>query len=99
MKPTQREILELKQKANADKINDLKKENYEISKQLCLLSDEIQQYKEEVEEHLVSKRPKRSQRFLIGRVHWKQFFKDESSDGGVWIDRSRIVRINGEWQF
>ena len=56
---TKRERLEAKRESNFDKIEDLKKQNIELAKELCLLSDEKQWFTEKEEEHVVSKRPKK----------------------------------------
>lgn len=99
---TKRERLEAKRKSNFDKIEDLKKQNIELSKELYLLSDKKQWFIEKEEEHTISKRPKKTETFLVGRIFWKEYFEDGSypndKSKGIWIERSKIVRINGEWQ-
>ena len=98
---TKRERLEAKRKSNFDKIEDLKKQNIELAKELCLLSDEKQWFTEKEEEHVISKRPKKTETFLVGRIHWNEFLKDESypddESEGVWIERSQVVRVNEKW--
>ena len=98
---TKRERLESKKKKNFDKIEELKRQNIELTKQSFLLCDKNQWFTEENEERVVSKRPKKVETFLIGKIHWNEFFEDEAYPKdeikGVWIERSEIVRINGEW--
>ncbi len=98
---TKRERLEAKRKTNFDKIEDLKKQNIKLAKELCLLSDEKQWFTEKEEERIVSKRPKKTEKILVGRIYWKEFFKDDDypndESKGVWIERSQVVRVNGEW--
>ena len=63
-------------------------------------SDDEQWYIEEEETHEVSKRPKKSETFIIGRIHWKESFMDEDKPNNpLIIERSRIVKVNGDWKF
>lgn len=73
-----------------DEINELLKEE-------ILLSDDKQWFTEEEEEFVISKRPKKVEKHLTGRIHWKEEFKDRDSDKSVVINRSQIVCIDGEW--
>lgn len=95
---TEREKIGEKFHENIAKILELEAQNIELQKQNYLLCDDKQWFVEKEEEVLVSKRPNRTDTMLIGRVHWKEFFKDDSSEDGVWIERNRIVRVNGEWE-
>ncbi len=74
------------------KLTDLVKEDW-------LLSDKEQWFTEQEETEQVSKRPKKFETALVGRVHWNEFFQDgDKPEGeGVTIERSKIVRVNGEW--
>jgi hypothetical protein len=80
------------------KIQSLKLEIIELNKEEALLSDKYQQFTEVEEEILVYGRPKKYETKLMGRIHWKEDFIDEDTGDVITIDRSRLVRINGEWQ-
>jgi hypothetical protein len=87
-----------------DKISALKQQiaflNSEVinlNRQSALLSDKKQQYKEEMETFVVSKRPKKSEQKLVGRIYWRECFMDQDTKEKIFITRSRIVKINGEW--
>ena len=93
---------EIKQKRveNFNKIDALRLENIELAKQAILLSDNEQQFKEEIEFHPRLKYQRTDNYLdgkLVGRIYWKEEFKDESTGESIFIDRTKIVRINGEW--
>jgi hypothetical protein len=69
-----------------------------LKKENLLLCDETQRFEEAEEEVIISRRPKKTEKRLIGRIHWKEEFKDESNGQSIWIERSRVVRVNGVWQ-
>jgi hypothetical protein len=95
-----RNEIEQKRKENKDKIEALKRENIELAKQSILLSDEIQQFTEKIESHPKSKYQRKTNYLdgkLVGRIHWKESLKDEGTGESIEIERSQIVRINGEW--
>lgn len=95
-----REYLEAKKQKNFNKIEELKRDNIELTKKTLLLCDEKQWFTEENEDREVSKRPKKMQTFLIGKIHWIETFKDEDKKDGskdLKITRSQVVRIDGEW--
>lgn len=98
---TEREALEVKRQEVLDLINKHKEELVQITKDLYLLSDDKQWFTEEEEEVIISKRPKKTEKQLIGRIHWRECFKDEDNPEDesqwVWIDRSKVVRVDGEW--
>jgi len=83
-----------------NQINILEKEIEELNKQNLLLSDEDQWFEEKIEASTFRKnRKKVTEEHLIGRVHWKEYFIDEDDpDNKVEIDRSKIVRVDGEWR-
>ena len=85
--------------AKLEQIEKLKIERQELMLEDIQFCDEEQWYTEEEETHEVSKRPKKLETFMVGRTHWKEEFKDEATKESIWIDRSRVVRINGEWQW
>jgi len=92
---TKREKLTWKLNAIYKKLDVLNEQHIEIKKQLLLLSDDKQQYSEKLE---VYGRGKNKKEYLIGRIHWKEDFVDEDNPKNVvTVDRSRIVRENGEW--
>lgn len=85
---------------NYNQINTLKNEIVELQKQAILLSDEEQQFTEEVEYHPKTKfqrKPNYLDGKLVGRIHWVENYKDESDGTLIPIKRTRVVRINGEW--
>jgi len=84
-------------KAKEARIKKLDLEIQELRKLNCLLSDKKQQFIEQNEEVLIFGRPKKYETKLIGRVHWKQHFKDEDTEQVITIDRKSVVRVNGEW--
>ena len=85
--------------AKIELIEQLEAEKKELILEDIQFSDEEQWYTEEEETHEVSKRPKKSEKFMVGRINWKEELKDESTKESIFIDRSRVVRINGEWQW
>lgn len=94
---SKREQLESKIQENFDKIEELKKQNRELKKESFLLCDEKQWFTEDNEEVVVSKRPKKIETMLIGKIHWKEPFKDESTGDSIEVERSQVVRVNKEW--
>jgi vacuolar-type H+-ATPase subunit I/STV1 len=85
-------------KAKREQIEKLKEEIAEINKQYMLLSDAEQWFTEEEEtrtERVSRKKVEITE--LIGRINWTERFKDDDSDDFIDIDRSQVVRINGEW--
>jgi len=84
--------------AKLEKIKQIKTEIIELNREAVLLSDKKQQFTEKEEEVLICGRPKKYETKLIGRIHWKDDFVDEDTGDVITIDRTQIVRINGEWQ-
>ena len=93
---TRKQISE-KVKKNVAKIEALKSENLELLRESYLLCDKKQNFTEVEEDVLICGRPKKYERKLIGRVHWVEDFVDEDTGSVFSINRSQIVRINGEW--
>lgn len=83
--------------AKFEKIKTLKAEIIELRKEDLLLNDKKQQFTEKDEEVLISGRPKKYETRLVGRIHWKEDFVDEDNGSVITIDRSQVVRVNGEW--
>lgn len=86
-------------KSKQKKIEQLRNEILELRRQDTLFSDKNQWFEEKEEDVLISGRPKKYEKKLVGRVHWREKFFDESDPkNSIIIDRQQIVRINGEWQ-
>lgn len=101
LKMMNREQINKERASKKAKIKKLQDELIELYKADCLLCDDKQWYTEEEEEHVISKRPKKVEKHLVGRVRWKELFYDESYPGdaskGVEIERSKAVKVDGEW--
>ncbi|MCG9911863.1 MAG: hypothetical protein MH137_11230 [Flavobacteriales bacterium] len=96
-KMSKRQKLEAKIEAKKAQIQKLKEEIIELRKETFLLSDKQQRFEEKEETHIVSRRPKKEETFLIGRIYWKEYFRDEDTGNVITIERNQIVRKNGEW--
>ena len=95
-----RNEIELKRRENFDQIETLKLENIKLARQAMLMSDENQQFTEEVENYPDAKKGSTGNILngqLVGRIHWKESFKDEDTGKSIEVERSKIVRFNGEW--
>jgi hypothetical protein len=79
-------------------IAQIKSEIVALKKEALLLCDDYQRFEENEEEIIISRRPKKTEKRLIGRIHWKEEFKDEDTGKGIWIERSQVVRVDGVWQ-
>lgn len=73
-------------------IKKLKSQVNELYEQFMVTSGRLYRF-EENEETFGRGKSKITE--LIGRVYWKEDFKDEDSDTVLTIERSRIVRRNG----
>lgn len=76
-----------------NEINDLRKED-------LLLSDDEQRFEEKIESHPRYKYQRKDNFLdgkLVGRVYWKENFKDDDTGNIITIERNKIVRVNGEW--
>lgn len=95
-----RKQIETKLVKNLKKITDLKNENIKLAHESYLLSDDKQQFTEEIE-HIPCQKYVRKPHWLdgklVGKIHWKEYFKDDDSNELIEIKRSKIVRIDGEW--
>lgn len=78
-------------------IRELQHNLSELTKENLLLSDDQQWFTEEIETWKTGKWKKKEVTHLVGRVHWVEDFTDESTGDVVSINRSTIVRIDGEW--
>ena len=82
-------------------INNAQKEIVDIRKETLLLSDEVQQFTEEIESHPRQKYERKDNWLdgkLIGRIHWKEGIKDEDTGEIITINRNQIVRVDGDWE-
>lgn len=79
-------------------IYQIKSEIIALKKENLLLCDESQRFEETEEEVIISRRPKKTEKRLIGRILWEEEFKDEDTGQSIWIERSTVVRVNGVWQ-
>ena len=94
---TRQQIIEnIKEKRQ--QIGTLYEEINQLYRESLLLSDDEQWFteKEETEEIKVG-RKKEKRTFLAGRIHWNETFKDADTGQEIVIERSRLVRVNGEW--
>lgn len=80
-----------------NKIQALKDEIIEFTKQGLLLCDSKQRFEEKEEVWTIKKRPKITETVLAGRIYWREGFRDEDTGKIIYIERSRLVRQNGEW--
>ncbi len=83
--------------AKKDVISKMKSEIIALEREAFLLCDEHQRFEENEEDIIISRRPRKVKKALVGRIYWREKFKDEYTGRGVWINRTRIVRLNGEW--
>jgi len=82
-------------------IKKIRFEIFELQQQEILLSDETQRFEEKIESHPKRKyerKPNWLDGKLVGRIFWKENFKDESTGEVVTIEREQVVRVDGEWQ-
>lgn len=86
-----------KVKKNLEKIKALEEQNIELLIESYLLSDKIQKYTEQEENILICGRPKKFETKTIGRIHWEEHFVDEETGNVISIERTQVVRVNGEW--
>jgi hypothetical protein len=79
-----------------NQIKRSRKAMIELAKKDFLLSDDVQQYREE---NVTRGRGKTKKTQLEGRVYWKEKYYDEDYPKGkpLIIERSYLVRVDGEW--
>jgi hypothetical protein len=79
-------------------INSLHEEITELYRQTLLLCDEKQRFEEKEEVFIVREnRKKVSKKHLMGRIYWNEDFKDGDTGEIITIQRSQLVRKDGEW--
>lgn len=95
-----RRQLEAEIVSKKETIKQYKSEIIELERELLLLSDSEQWYSEGMTT-VVEKdgRKKNKVERLIGRVHWNENFKDESTGEVITIERSQVVRVDGKWDW
>lgn len=91
---SKRDELESEIKNKLAEIKVLEGKIAELRKETLLLSDEKQQFKEEIEIHT---KKGVTEKLLVGRIYWIENFKDQDADAFFPVERSKVVRINGEW--
>ena len=84
-------------KVKEEKIKSLKEEITALERESLLLSDKKQWFIEKEEEVIISRRPKKTETRLVGRVFWIEHFGDEDTGEVVEIERSMKVRENNNW--
>lgn len=98
------DLIELKKNS----INNLNNEIIELQRQSYLLSDKDQWFTENIETVVDWDRSKKDKRrkdwkitkeVLVGRIHWNQEFIDEDTNNSITIERSQVVRVDGEWKY
>lgn len=91
---TKREKLKAKIRAIGKKIILLENEVQELWYENLLLCDKQQWFTEKKETH---GRGKKKREILVGRIHWKEDFKDQDTDKVITIERSQVIRQDGKW--
>ncbi len=91
---TKRELIHKKIKAINDKMDVLNAEKRVLIEEAYLLTDKVQQFTEKDE---IWGRGKNKRSVRVGRIHWKENFKDEDSGEILVLERSCVVRNDGEW--
>ncbi len=97
---TEREFIEKQIEQNELKIKQLEERNEQLYQNSLLLCDEKQRFEEKIESHPKVKwqrKPNWLDGKLVGRVYWNQNIEDDDTGEVVTIERSRIVRVDGEW--
>lgn len=96
-----RKELEKQIKVTEELIQDHTKDLRDLKIQLLQVNDEVSTYKEGYEDvEIYEKRrktPTRTERRLIGRRYFTQYFEDESTGEKVAIDRKLVVREDDNW--
>lgn len=81
-----------------DQIGRLNSNIKNLEREALMLSDSKQQYTEKEEQHTFKEGRKNVVKtVLVGRIHWKESYIDESTGKRVYIQRSRMVKQGGEW--
>jgi len=97
---TKREELQEKIRLNEIRMTELDNENSNLQIECHKISDDKQQYSEQIEK--IARRDGRKKVYdnvLIGKIHWQENFIDEESGDVISISRHRVVRRNDRWFF
>ncbi|HEX8334710.1 MAG TPA: hypothetical protein VF622_18955 [Segetibacter sp.] len=95
-----RKEIEASIQAKKEAIKTIKTEIVELSKQSLLFSDEEQWFTEKLETVTYREnRKKVSVEKLIGRRHWNEDFRCENTGKVITIERSEVIRIDGQWEW
>lgn len=94
---TRTKLLELIEENNKQ-IENLRQINLSLLRDSYLISDEQQWYDEKNEDTIKWYRRKKTVTTnLVGRIYWNEYFKDEDTGDEIKMERSRVVKFNGEW--
>lgn len=95
---TKRERIQKKIQRQRDIITQSNHKIFELTKEDWLLCDKKQWFTEKEETFL---RGNKKSTHLVGRINWMEDFYDECHPNKpIWIERSRIVRVDGEfWDY
>ena len=90
---------QIKNKINSKlaKIKKLESEIRLLKVQALQISDRRYKYTETYEDILISKKPAKSEKRLIGCVKWKEKFEDFDTGKIITIERNTTVRMNDEF--
>ena len=94
---TKRERLHKRKAILEQRIAQLNQNLIDLKGEIMMICDDVSQYKEQEEEFIVKRRSKIIEKRMVGRIHFKQPFKDEADGSIFFIERCPIVRVNGEW--
>lgn len=71
-----------------------------LQKENLLFCDEDQRFEEKVERHerpKYQRSPHQLDGKLVGRVFWREGFKDDDTGEIIYVDRERVIRVDGKW--
>jgi len=95
---TERELIKSKIEVKKESIKTLENEILELTKEYLLISDDKQWFTEKLETQTKRvNRKKVTEEKLIGRIHWIQNLVDGDTDEVFPLERSKVVRVDGEW--
>lgn len=87
------DIAELQEQRKA-----LQERAVQLNRENILLSDD-EQWFTETEETWTRRVGRKREKYtrLVGRINWKEDFTDEDTGEKLSINRSEVVRVDGEW--
>jgi len=85
-------------KACSAELSRLQEIDHLLEIELVQVCDAQGRYEEKEEERIISKRPKVTEKVMIGRKYWSEDFEDISTGKFITVERSSVVRIDGVWQ-